>query len=136
MTRRPSRCTPLIRFGPLMSSRAMRRMPAKASVLPPHGVTQLPLALLVFPQVRRAEGVREVVEVRPIDDRLLEHLRCRREFLRRDAQIAEDLLREALRELPVETTHQRHAFVAVDVGRTDLLRSVVGGAADAELDES
>ena len=51
-----------------------------------------------------------------------------------DAHVIEVLLEPLPGELAVEAPHQRHAFLARDVAGADLLRRVVGGAADAELD--
>src|SRR5678816_928114 len=101
MTRRPSRWTPLMRFGPLMSRRAMRRT-LGTSILVPDGVSQLPRAVVVAPEMGRPERIGEVVEVGAVHQRLLEHRRGPRELLRWNAEVAEDLLGEAIRELAVE----------------------------------
>ena len=45
-----------------------------------------------------------------------------------------ELVREALRELPVVAPNQCHAFLAGDVAVTDFLGGLVSTAADAELD--
>src|SRR3954468_18571545 len=136
-TRRPSRWMPLMRFGPLMSSRAIRRRcrwPISGSAAE-DGVSQLPLAALLLPQVRRAEGVGQLHEVRAVHGRRLEHLGGLGELLGRDAEVAKDFIGEALGKLAVVAPHQGHTFVARDVAGADLLRRIVGRATDAELHE-
>src|SRR6478752_10731110 len=136
-TRKPSRWMPLMRFGPLMSSRAITRR-CRWPISGPaaeDGVSQFPLAAFLPPQVRRTEGVGQLHEVGTVHRRRLEHLRGLREFLGRDAEVAEDFVGEALRELAVVAPHQGDALVARDVAGADLLRRIVGCAANAELGE-
>src|ERR671915_1421217 len=133
MTRSPSRCTPLIRFGPLMSSRAISRT-FICALLVPDGVPEPPLAVVELPEVRRAEPVGEMFDVRAVDERLLEDGAGGGKLIRRDADVAVEVLGEALRKLAVEAAHECHAFVTRDVSRANLLCRVVRGAADPELD--
>src|SRR5579883_1747540 len=88
---------------------------------------------MMGPEMRRAEAVAEVQEVFSVHLRLLELSARFPELARRQAEIAEDLVGEALRELAVEPSHQRDPFLARDVARADLLCRVVGCAADPEL---
>src|SRR5262245_35374150 len=121
-----------MRFGPLMSSRGMiRRLLIAGGSL--YGVPQLPLVVFPVPQVRRAELVREPAIVVTRERGLFEHPGGHRELVRRDAEVTEDLVGEALRELVVEAPHQRDALVARDVTRADFLRGVVARAAETEL---
>src|SRR6478735_5808618 len=129
-TRKPSRWMPLMRLGPLMSRRAMTRRWRVTSTPAEHRVPQLPLVGFALPQVRRAEGVGQLHEIGAIHRRRLEHLRGLREFLRRDAEVAENFVGEALGELAVVAPHQGDALVARDVAGADLLRRIVGCAAN------
>jgi hypothetical protein len=94
---------------------------------------ELPSTVDPLPQVRRSEGVRQVVEVTPIHDGLLEHPAGPWKFTRWDAEVTEDLLGEPLRKLMIEATDEGHALLAGDVPRADLLGSVIGGPPDPEL---
>src|SRR4029079_19321717 len=91
--------------------------------------------ILILPQVRRTESIGQMQEILPVHDWLLEALARHREFLFGNAQIVENLLREALRPLAVEALYERNTFVTRDVQRANFLRGVVGRAADADLDE-
>src|SRR4051794_23739036 len=102
---------PFMRFGPLMSSRAISRTLGtrlRGRGLE-HRVPQLPLAVLALPQVRRAELIGERHEVLAAHRRLLEHFRRLRKLVRGDAEVTEDFRCEALRELAVEPPHESDA---------------------------
>jgi hypothetical protein len=96
----------------------------------PNGLPQPPLAVLELPRMREAEAIRQMHEISPIHDRLLEASAGHREFLLGDAQVGEELLGETLGELAIEPLHQRHPFFPRDVVGPDLLRGIVGRAAD------
>src|ERR1700741_2019647 len=101
-----------MRFGPLISRRAISRMLRRATLsviarpvrilFREDGFSQLPLAALIHPEVRRAELVCQRHEIVPIHYRLLKLLGCLRELLLGYRQIAEDFIGEAFGKLTVE----------------------------------
>src|SRR4051794_20260555 len=97
-------------------------------------MTKGPRAVLLLPEVGRARAFRELVERLARHDRLRELLRGDREFLVGNAQVLENLFREARREFAVVPTRQRHAFFARDVAAPDLLARVDGRTPVSELD--
>ena len=74
-------------------------------------------------------------EVVPVHVRTLKHFVRHREFLGGDTQITKNLICKTLRKLTIVALDQRHAFIAIDVARTDFLRRIVGSAAYAKLGE-
>ena len=114
--------------------RASRVAPQNLAVALIGGVAQLPHTVLPFPDVGRAEAVGQVHEVIPVHLGLFKQLAGPGEVLAVQRQILENFLLKAVGVLAVELLAQRLAFVQRDFLVADLLRCIVGRAADAVLD--
>ena len=97
-------------------------------------MAQLPFTVLVLPEMRRAEPVRQAIEICSIHDCVLEHARCDGKLLFGQAQVAEYLLCEPFGKLAIEPANQGNAFLSRNVPGADFLCGVIGGSTDSELD--
>lgn len=97
------------------------------------GVAKLPHIVLPLPDVGAAEAVRQVHKVVAVHPGLLKQLAGPGEVLAVQRQIFENFLFKTVRVLAVKLLAERLALVQRDLLVADLLRSVVGRAANAVL---
>lgn len=121
-------------FAQISVVRSPRVAPQYLAVALVGGVAELPHIVLPLPDVGGAEAVRQVHKVVAVHPGLLKQLAGPGEVLAVQRQIFEDFLFKTVRVLAIKLLAERLALVQRDLLVADLLRGVVGRAANAVLD--